>query len=308
MNDRTIAAALHLLEQSGDFRVLRRLQSAAIFNADIPKSALVGIVVDVETTGLEVDSDEVIELGMIKFLFDRDGRIGRVLGTFESFNEPSTRIPSSITNLTGIRDEDVKGHKINEVDVGAFVGDAALVIAHNAAFDRPFCEKLYSGFYDLSWACSATQIDWRSEGVFGSKLEYIAYSFGRFYEPHRAIDDCNALVNVLSFMLPRSKVLVFDALLNAARRTQVRIFAEGAPYDLRLGLKRLGYRWNDGLNGYPRAWWKDVSSGQVDNELMTLSTLSPLVTVSPKLFRMTAKSRFRREMALMPSGIVAGPA
>jgi DNA polymerase-3 subunit epsilon len=67
----------------------------------------------------------------------------------------------------------------------------------------------------------------------------------------------------------------------------------GAPYDLRIPLKRAGYRWNDGTNGFPRAWWKDVDGELVKVETAFLEHLAPDV-VAPQLFRMTAKTRFRR--------------
>lgn len=260
--DNNIEQAISLLESTGNFRVLRRLPEVEVVNADVADDSTAAIVVDVETTGLDVDNDEVIQLGMIKFTFDRTGRIGRVVGRYESFNEPSIKIPSGITSLSGIRDEDVKGHKIRSTDLDLFVDGASLVIAHNAAFDRPFCERLFSKFAGLSWACTATEIDWYTEGESSRRLEHIAQSFGYFYNAHRALDDCNAVLNILSFQLPRSRRLALSQLLNSARQTTVKIFAEGASYELRGLLRHNGYRWNDGRNGFPRAWWKNVSSNE----------------------------------------------
>jgi DNA polymerase III subunit epsilon len=294
-DDPNVSKALGVISQDENYRVLKRLPTAGLINADVPDSALVGVIVDVETTGLDLDIDEVIELGMIKFTFGRDGRIGRVADTFQSFNEPRLGIPAAITQITGIHNEDVKGQKISAKDIEAFINNAVLIIAHNAAFDRPFCEGLFTGFSSLPWACSATEIDWRSEGISGGRLEYIATSFGGFYDAHRALDDCNAVMNIVSYKLPRSQRLALEALLTAARRVDIRIFAEGAPYELRLPLKRAGYRWNDGQNGYPRAWWKDVEPDRLDNELATLAEMGDGWT-SPKLVRMTARNRFRQQV------------
>ena len=40
-----------------------------------------GIILDVETTGLNSSADEIVELGMVNFEFARDGRVFRVLDT-----------------------------------------------------------------------------------------------------------------------------------------------------------------------------------------------------------------------------------
>ena len=46
------------------------------------------------------------------------------------------------SRLTGITDAMLAGQRINLDAVEAFIEQADLVIAHNAGFDRPFCERL----------------------------------------------------------------------------------------------------------------------------------------------------------------------
>lgn len=288
-----LSDALTLIEAGEDFRLLRRLPSPPRSDEALDEERFVGVIVDVETTGLDHDIDEVIELGMLKFTFDRLGRVGSEFATFQAFNEPSAPIPSAISELTGISDVDVRGQRISVDPLNAFLHDTSLVIAHNAAFDRPFVEQLSPAFAALPWACSATEVDWRSEGIVGSRLEYVAMAFGGFYEAHRAVDDCNAVGNILTYDLPKSRTRILAVLLQAARRVQARVCAVGAPYDLRMPLKRAGYRWNDGTNGFPRAWWKDVDGDLAEAETAFLTHLAPGL-VAPELFRMTAKTRFRR--------------
>jgi DNA polymerase-3 subunit epsilon len=289
----TLSDALTLIDAADDFRLLRRLPTPPRSGDALGEEQFVGVIVDVETTGLDHDIDEVIELGMLKFTFDRLGRVGSEFAVFQAFNEPSVPIPAAITELTGISDGEVRGQRISPTSLNAFLHDASLVIAHNAAFDRPFVEQLSPAFAALPWACSATEVDWRSEGIVGSRLEYVAMAFGGFYEAHRALDDCNAVGNILTYDLPKSQTRTLAVLLQAARRVQARVCAVGAPYDLRIPLKRAGYRWNDGTNGFPRAWWKDVDGELVKVETAFLEHLAPDV-VAPQLFRMTAKTRFRR--------------
>jgi DNA polymerase-3 subunit epsilon len=291
-----IAKAADLLAQHPDFRVLRRL-ARTDFNSGGPEEELTAVVLDVETTGLDPELDEIIELGMIKFAFNRVGEIGRIKGEFQGMREPAAPIPKDIVELTGITDDLVAGKSLPQGDIVGFLADADLVIAHNAAFDRPFCERLIPAFQDMAWACSMCQIDWQHEGVTGTKLEYILGAFGRFYDAHRATDDCLAVLFALSRPLPRSGQGAMRVLLENARKPQVRVYAAGAPYELRLPLKRRGYRWNDGMDGFPRAWWRDVDLEEVDVEKDFLRSLTERPLIEPELFKLTARNRFRRVSA-----------
>jgi DNA polymerase-3 subunit epsilon len=54
-----------ILEESPDYRVLRRLVPRTEPSNGQP--ARIGILLDVETTGLDTAKHEVIELGMVRF-------------------------------------------------------------------------------------------------------------------------------------------------------------------------------------------------------------------------------------------------
>jgi DNA polymerase-3 subunit epsilon len=124
-----------------------------------------GILLDVETTGLNTAQDEIIELAMVKFDYLSDDRIARVTDVFSSFNEPQNPIPAEIIELTGITDEMVLGHRIDQEAVSAFASDAMIIVAHNANFDRKFAERYWRLFERKPWACSATEIDWRRQWI-----------------------------------------------------------------------------------------------------------------------------------------------
>ncbi len=138
---------------------------------------------DVETTGTNPDRDKIIELGICLFEYDREnGRIYRVLGSWEWLEDPGVSIPPEITNITGITDEMVAGHRIDERAVNDLLGRVVLVIAHNADFDRRFLEKRLPNFAQKHWACSRVDIDWKAEGIRSSALEFVAYSLGFFHD------------------------------------------------------------------------------------------------------------------------------
>lgn len=114
------------LSRSADYRVLRRLVPRPTSMAAPGQETRTGILLDTETTGLDHASDEIIELGLVKFDYTPDGRIAGVRDTFSAFNEPSAPIPPEVTALTGITNEMVAGHRIDEAAVNAFVESAVI--------------------------------------------------------------------------------------------------------------------------------------------------------------------------------------
>lgn len=254
------------LEVTGEYRVLRRLRSRTEFSPDDGSSKKIGIVLDVETTGLDYLRDEIIELAMVKFEYASDGRIFRITDIYNQLREPTIPIPQEVSSLTGITAEKVSGRLIDAVEVETFVGDAVIIIAHNAAFDRKFCERAWRCFVTKSWACSMNEIAWRGEGFEGTKLGYLLAGIGLFHDGHRASEDCKALIELLSRTLPVSGEAALRQLLDNARKPTARVWAENSPYDLKDALKSRGYRWNDGSDGRPRAWWIDVPEEQLEEE------------------------------------------
>jgi len=159
-----LAVIAETLAKSPDYRGLRRLIPRTEFASCEGQTTKVGILLDVETTGLNTAQDEIIELAMVKFDYLPDDRIARITGVFSSFNEPSNPIPTEISELTGITDEMVSGHRIDPDAVSACASDAVIIIAHNANFDRKFVERYWPVFEKKNWVCSATEVEWRKLG------------------------------------------------------------------------------------------------------------------------------------------------
>jgi len=255
------------LEATGDYRILRRLLPQPSTARVARRDSKVGIIVDFETTGLDAETDEIIEVAMVKFHYSSSGQVVGVADTFQAFNQPSAPISSEIIKLTGITDEMVDGQKINDAALEAFVTGANVVIAHNAAFDRKFAEKYWPLFKRVHWACSASGIHWQEHGFSGAKLTYLITQSGLFHDAHRALDDCHATLAILARRLPETSTTALAALLDRARRKTFRIWAQNAPFDLKGTLKRRRYRWSDGSDGRPRSWYVDVEEDKLDAEL-----------------------------------------
>jgi DNA polymerase-3 subunit epsilon len=205
----------HSLVESGDYRVTSRLEPQAEYHPPDDSPKLVAAVVDVETTGTNPDCDRIIELGICLFEYDRQsGRIYKVLGSWEWFEDPGCSIPPEITKITGITDEMIAGHRIDDRAVNDLLCRVVLVIAHNADFDRRFLEKRLPAFATKHWACSRADIDWKAEGIRSSALEFVAYSLGFLHDGHRAASDCRATLHVLAQPFPGTGRLVLQALWN----------------------------------------------------------------------------------------------
>ncbi|MEN6387948.1 MAG: 3'-5' exonuclease [Candidatus Cryosericum sp.] len=264
----------HALEETGDYRVIRKLRPMERYAESDGEAVQLGAIVDTETTGLDPQADEVIELGMLLFEHaPSTGRIYRVMGTFDQLRDPGRHIPAEITSITHITDDMVRGHTIDAAAVAAFIAPATLVIAHNAAFDRPFVERLWSVFATKPWGCSMTQVPWRDEGIATQKQELIALSEGFFYEAHRAENDCRALLHILATPLPISGQPALKPLLEHALADEAHIWAIASPFEAKDILRARGYRWSSGAGGDPKAWHMTVAADGLEAELAFLDSI-----------------------------------
>lgn len=97
------------------------------------------IAVDTETTGLDFDLCNIIEIGAVKV------ENGQIIDSFKSLIKVDEKLPPFIVHLTGITDEMLTdAPSLSDViaDFDAFVGDSIL-LAHNAAFDMNFLYTAY---------------------------------------------------------------------------------------------------------------------------------------------------------------------
>jgi DNA polymerase-3 subunit epsilon len=258
--ERTLEQVARSLTESGDYRITSRLKQLTEYHAADGLPKLVAAVVDVETTGINPDRDKIIELGICLFEYDRqNGRIYRVLGSWEWLEDPRFPIPSEITKITGINDQMVASQSIEDQVVDDLLERVVLVIAHNAAFDRRFLERRLPAFAIKHWACSHSEIDWKAEGIRSSALEFVAYALGFFHDGHRAASDCRATLHALAQSLPGTGRLALQALLEKARLPTWRLWARNAAIEMKDVLKARGYAWSPGEVGRPKCWYRDVT-------------------------------------------------
>ena len=287
MTEQNLQHCAEQLNQSEDYQVLNKLVAKTEFNPNKTEQTHKVCIIDTETTGLDTDVCEIIELGYQIIEFDSQGNFYQVLTAQNFLNEPKGEISAEVTQVTGLTMEDVQGHKIPWQQVEAEIADVQLCVAHNASFDRPVVERYSDVFINKIWGCSVAQIDWMKEAHVGSRSqEFLCWKVGQFfYGAHRALDDVQALTELLSCKISDSNVPAFSFLLKAVRQSKSLIKATGAPFDIKDDLRSRGYRWNVA----ERVWQKVIDDSKLQDELAWLIDHK---TPNPNVIKLKATDSF----------------
>jgi len=100
------------------------------------------VVFDLETTGINPNSDCIIEIGAIKIIGNK------VQEVYKTYVNPQMKVPYRITNLTGITDDMVSDGRSNKEAVEEFIHfcDGYTLLGHNIGFDYGFIKKSAIGY------------------------------------------------------------------------------------------------------------------------------------------------------------------
>jgi len=168
------------------------------------------IVLDLETTGLDADRHEIIEIAAIRY---RKGTTNHQ--TSQALVKPSKKVPKKITEITGITQEmvDAKGEALADVmrELMAFVGNGRLV-TFNADFDMAFLHAATSQLgrpaisNPVSCALKMARRAWPKRRSF--RLRDLA-SDGQFAgsTAHRALEDARCALIVYSAAVAELKAV-----------------------------------------------------------------------------------------------------
>ncbi len=156
------------------------------------------VVLDLETTGIWVEKDKIIEIGMIKCDLD---------GSRKSFLKrvnPGILIPPAVVELTGISNEDVSAEKPFQAiaaEVLEFIGEADFAGFNVERFDLPLLEREVFE--------AGLRLEWRHRTVYDAQKIYhihekrdltAAYRFfcnKDLTNAHSALGDAAATLDIL---------------------------------------------------------------------------------------------------------------
>ena len=251
------------------------------------------IFLDTETTGLDHEHDNIIELGMARVKYSlSDNKLIQVEDMYTGYQDPGMEIPELITKITGISQDMVEGQSIDDDEVAEFIAtnseNSPLIIAHNARFDRPFFESRFPQMAEMYWTCSQTFVDWFEHGFESAKLEYLLLKSGWWFSGHRAGIDALA-----TCWLFHHQQAAFAEMLERSRQPTWLVRAWGAPFDVKDSLRAQGYRWNADTKGVDRHWYREVTADQVEQEREFLVNLYAEAAYTAEWQEMTARTRFK---------------
>jgi len=181
-----------------------------------PRGHSVGAVLDIETTGLNPSTEEIIELALILFRYDkRNGRIVGILRAYSGLREPKCSISRDSRRVHGISRSMVGGRRLNTRKIRKMLATSDFCISHNANFDRGFVERLLPALYGKTWLCSMRGIDWRGKGYSSRSLADLAAAH-QIVNPasHRAEGDARTLLALLSYRRKYTRTRLYELLRN----------------------------------------------------------------------------------------------
>jgi len=212
------------------------------------------LILDTETTGLDPENDNCIEVGSILFHLSTRSVLAQ-----QSFLIPSNsnnaqlinKIPAEITRVPQPWREALKY-------LNSLLDFADLIVAHNANFDKQWFGKKFLPEVSKKWICTMEDITWPAELQLKPRpsVRDLALAYGvPVWSAHRALSDCIYISEVFK------RCDDLEELLERGLEPK-QLMRAAVSYDERHLAKKAGFRWNEPIKG---AWTKRLSDREVEN-------------------------------------------
>ena len=224
---------------------LKKEQVEILSKRHFPENIL---ILDTETTGLDNENDDCIEVGSILFNVKNRSVLAQqsfLLPVEINNAEKINNIPAEITRLSQPLSEAIKYFE-------SLVRVSDVIVAHNAEFDKKWFGLKKLPKIEKQWICSMEDITWPAHKQLKAcpSVRDLALAYGvPVWNAHRALTDCIYLAEVFKRCSELEKILIM------ALEPKVLLRAE-ISYEDRYLAKSAGFRWNDAIKG---AWSKKMS-------------------------------------------------
>jgi len=211
------------------------------------------LILDTETTGLDSDKDDCLEVGSILFNVESRSVLAQqsfLLPVQHNNAENINKIPAEITRLSQPLFEAIKYFE-------SLVQVSDVIVAHNAEFDMKWFGLKKLPQIEKQWICSMDDITWPADRQLKPRpsVRDLALAYGvPVWNAHRALTDCIYLAEVFKRCGELEKLLI------RALEPKVLLRAE-ISYEKRHLARKAGFRWNDAIKG---AWSRKMSRREIE--------------------------------------------
>jgi len=172
-------------------------------------------IVDFETTGLDVYTDEIIEIGAVKLTG------GFITESFHTFVKANRIMSSRSRQITGITDEQIESGLTPEdalTQLLDFIGNSVFV-AHNANFDYPMLKSNVKRYLNEDVELFVLDTLKLSRRYLATKLksfslDKVANYFGLKFEHHNALEDAKVTAEILQKILYSNEIKTLKDVVN----------------------------------------------------------------------------------------------
>lgn len=247
------------------------------------------VVVDLETTGHSIKSgDEMIEIGMAVI------EEGRITERLSAFVRPQKPIPPFISQLTGIKDEDVAEAETFDVIAPRVLQllDGGVFVAHNVQFDLTFLNEAleeegylpYTGPVIDTVELARILLPTAESHSLSHLTDLLELTH---HEAHRAGSDAEATAELLLHLLARLEDLPLDTLRHL-RRLAGKLFS-AIEQEIEQAIQTVGLEADERFDSFRKIALKKRLEPTEQTAASQLEPFSPFVdrlneSVFPKLF------------------------
>jgi DNA polymerase-3 subunit epsilon len=168
------------------------------------------LILDWETTGPDASQHKRLELGLILYSIEHNAVLQSLSTLLPIGDDPNIAQPINGIAPAAANEITIDLAKGIFQQARAMAAASAYVVAHNAEFDKQWCDHPSLAFLlDLPWLCSCHDFSWPRQHRHGQKLIELALAHGiGVCSAHRALDDCNLLARLFDVMGDRLPTMV----------------------------------------------------------------------------------------------------